>query len=161
MKYYVYYSLCRHTAGKSTVFGTALNYVILRLLGVDRDDRDATRARALLHHLGGANSIPSWGKFWLAVLGVYDWSGLNTLLPELWYIEEYHRYTVQVYTIFVAIVQLQCVHVCVIKYLPHDHFRILPTWLPIHPSSWWCHCRQVHNLYTYTIVIFTAFFENQ
>ena len=68
------------------MFGTALNYVTLRLLGVDRDDSDVTRARALLHHLGGANSIPSWGKFWLAVLGVYDWSGLNTLLPELWYV---------------------------------------------------------------------------
>lgn len=58
----------------------------LRLLGVDRDDGDLVRARSLLHSLGGASSIPSWGKFWLAVLGVYDWSGLNTLLPELWYI---------------------------------------------------------------------------
>ena len=75
---------CRHTAGKSTVFGTALNYVTMRLLGVDRDDRDLTRARAMLHQLGGAGSIPSWGKFWLAVLGVYEWSGMNTLLPELW-----------------------------------------------------------------------------
>ena len=74
----------RHIAGKSTVFGTALNYVTLRLLGVDRDDRDAVLARALLHSLGGATGIPSWGKFWLAVLGVYDWAGLNTLLPELW-----------------------------------------------------------------------------
>lgn len=75
----------RHIAGKSTVFGTALNYVTLRLLGVDRDDSDVIRARALLHSLGGASGIPSWGKFWLAVLGVYDWTGLNTLLPELWY----------------------------------------------------------------------------
>ena len=75
---------CRHTAGKSTVFGTALNYVTMWLLGVDRDDRDLTRARAMLHQLGGASCIPSWGKFWLAVLGVYEWSGVNTLLPELW-----------------------------------------------------------------------------
>ncbi|CAI8009857.1 Lanosterol synthase [Geodia barretti] len=22
--------------------------------------------------------------------------------------------------------------------------RILPSWLPIHPSTWWCHCRQVY-----------------
>lgn len=29
--------------------------------------------------------IPSWGKFWLAVLNVYSWEGLNTLFPELWY----------------------------------------------------------------------------
>ena len=66
------------------MFGTALNYVTMRLLGVDRDDRDLTRARAVLHQLGGASSIPSWGKFWLAVLGVYEWSGMNTPLPELW-----------------------------------------------------------------------------
>lgn len=42
----------RHTAGKSTVFGTALNYCTIRLLGVDREDADAVRARALLHKMG-------------------------------------------------------------------------------------------------------------
>lgn len=30
--------------------------------------------------------IPSWGKFWLAVLNVYSWEGLNTLFPEMWYV---------------------------------------------------------------------------
>lgn len=30
--------------------------------------------------------IPSWGKFWLAVLNVYSWEGMNTLLPEMWYV---------------------------------------------------------------------------
>ena len=75
---------CRHVVGKSTVFGTALNYVTMRLLGVDRDDPDIVRARGLLHQLGGAIGIPSWGKFWLSVLNVYDWDGVNTLLPELW-----------------------------------------------------------------------------
>lgn len=29
-------------------------------------------------------AIPSWGKFWLAVLNVYSWEGLNTLFPEMW-----------------------------------------------------------------------------
>ena len=56
----------------------------LRLLGADRDDPDAVRARSFLHQLGGAVSIPSWGKFWLSVLNVYDWDGVNSLLPELW-----------------------------------------------------------------------------
>lgn len=78
------YQICRHVAGKSTVFGTALNYVTMRLLGVDRDDPDIVRARGLLHQLGGVVGIPSWGKFWLSVLNVYDWDGVNTLLPELW-----------------------------------------------------------------------------
>ena len=33
---------------------------------------------------GGANYITSWGKFWLAVLGVYSWDGMNPLSPEMW-----------------------------------------------------------------------------
>eukprot|EP00731_Ephydatia_muelleri_P036512 Em0268g4a len=72
-----------YTEGKSTVFGTALNYVTMRLLGVARDDPDVARARTLLHHLGGAVCIPSWGKFWLAVLNMYYWNGVHCLLPEL------------------------------------------------------------------------------
>ena len=76
--------ILRHIAGKSTVFGTALNYVTMRLLGVDKDDPDINRARGLLHQFGGAVGIPSWGKFWLSVLSVYEWDGVNTLLPELW-----------------------------------------------------------------------------
>ena len=28
--------------------------------------------------------IPSWGKFWLSVLGVYEWKGLNPIPPEFW-----------------------------------------------------------------------------
>eukprot|EP00731_Ephydatia_muelleri_P008408 Em0004g746a len=60
-----------------------LNYVTMRLLGVARDDPDVARARTLLHHLGGAVCIPSWGKFWLAVLNVYHWNGVHCLLPEL------------------------------------------------------------------------------
>lgn len=35
---------------------------------------------------GGAVGIPSWGKFWLAILNVYSWEGMNTLFPEMWYI---------------------------------------------------------------------------
>eukprot|EP00731_Ephydatia_muelleri_P038753 Em0893g1a len=45
--------------------------------------RDVARARTLLHHLGGAVCIPSWGKFWLAVLNVYHWNGVHCLFPEL------------------------------------------------------------------------------
>ena len=70
------------------MFGTVLNYVALRLLGVVREDSDVVRARALLQSLGGATGVPSWGKFFLALLGVYEWSGLNSLLPELWYMHD-------------------------------------------------------------------------
>ena len=32
----------------------------------------------------GVLAIPSWGKFWLAVLDLYDYRGLNPLPPELY-----------------------------------------------------------------------------
>ncbi|WFD32203.1 lanosterol synthase [Malassezia sp. CBS 17886] len=73
-----------HVEGKSTVFGTALNYVVLRIVGVHADHPMMVRARNTLHRLGGASAIPSWGKLWLAILNVYDWDGLNPVPPELW-----------------------------------------------------------------------------
>ncbi|KAJ8094618.1 Lanosterol synthase (Oxidosqualene--lanosterol cyclase) [Marasmius tenuissimus] len=72
-----------HVEGESTVFGTGLNYVSLRLLGVSADHPACVKARQLLHRLGGAVAIPTWGKFWLALLNVYDWAGVNSPFPEL------------------------------------------------------------------------------
>ncbi len=37
-----------------------------------------------IHKGGGAIYITSWGKFWLAVLGVYSWDGMNPTPPEMW-----------------------------------------------------------------------------
>ncbi|MEW5319594.1 MAG: hypothetical protein WDW38_010738 [Sanguina aurantia] len=37
-----------------------------------------------IHSRGGATFITSWGKFWLAVLGVFSWDGMNPLTPEMW-----------------------------------------------------------------------------
>ncbi|KAI8827407.1 terpenoid cyclases/protein prenyltransferase alpha-alpha toroid [Chytriomyces cf. hyalinus JEL632] len=72
-----------HIESPSTVFGTALNYVALRLLDVHQDDPACVKARAHLHKLGGATGIPSWGKFWLSILNVYEWEGNNPVPPEL------------------------------------------------------------------------------
>lgn len=41
-----------HTEGPPTVFGCALNYICLRLLGLSPEDPVMVRARALLHKLG-------------------------------------------------------------------------------------------------------------
>lgn len=73
-----------HIEGHSTMFGTGLSYVAARILGVQADDDLAQRARAWIHSRGGATYITSWGKFWLAVLGVYSWDGMNPLPPEMW-----------------------------------------------------------------------------
>ncbi|CAI9099026.1 OLC1v1035780C1 [Oldenlandia corymbosa var. corymbosa] len=76
-----------HIEDRSTMFCTALIYVSLRLLGEPADGgRNGTMEKArnwILDH-GGCTFIPSWGKLWLSVLGVYDWSGNNPLPPELW-----------------------------------------------------------------------------
>ncbi|KAL0089579.1 terpenoid cyclases/protein prenyltransferase alpha-alpha toroid [Phycomyces blakesleeanus] len=73
-----------HIEGISTVFGTALNYVALRILGLGPDHTAMVKARTKLHELGGATGAPAWGKFWLAALGVYEWEGMNPVPPELW-----------------------------------------------------------------------------
>ena len=68
------------------MFGTVLNYVTLRLLGQapDGGDRTMEKGRAWILDHGGATAIPSWGKMWLSVLGVFDWIGNNPLPPEIW-----------------------------------------------------------------------------
>ncbi|EEB05605.1 lanosterol synthase Erg7 [Schizosaccharomyces japonicus yFS275] len=78
-----------HTEGESTVFGTVMNYVVLRLLGMEADHPVAAKARHCLHGLGGAIGAPHWGKFWLACLNVYSWDGVNPIPPELWMLPEW------------------------------------------------------------------------
>ncbi|KAH6575441.1 hypothetical protein BASA60_005028 [Batrachochytrium salamandrivorans] len=73
-----------HIEGVSTCFGTSLNYVALRLLGSPANDPVCVKARDTLWKLGGACGVPAWGKFWLSVLNVYDWSGNSPIPPELW-----------------------------------------------------------------------------
>ncbi|KAK1361098.1 Terpene cyclase/mutase family member [Heracleum sosnowskyi] len=75
-----------HIEGASTMFGTALTYVTLRLLGEGANDGQGAMEKGrqwILDH-GGATSITSWGKMWLTVLGVFEWSGNNPLPPEIW-----------------------------------------------------------------------------
>jgi len=97
--------LFRHIECPSTVYGTTMQYVALRVLGLPADHPDIVRAREFLHKHGGAVGIPSWGKFWMCTLGLFKWEGMNPVPPELWY---------------------------------------LPSWLPVHPSKFWCHCRVVY-----------------
>jgi squalene/oxidosqualene cyclase-like protein len=78
-----------HIEGKSTMFGTAMQYVSLRLLGLSADDPEMIAARKWIHQNGTALGIPSWGKFYLSVLGVYEWEGCNSLFPEMWLFPEW------------------------------------------------------------------------
>ncbi len=72
-----------HEHPPANLFVTTLVYVAARLLGVERDDSLIKAARPFLH-AEGVRAIPSWGKFWLALLNLYDWRGVNAILPELW-----------------------------------------------------------------------------
>lgn len=94
-----------HIESPSTMFGTVLNYVALRLAGVDADDPACKKGREFMQQHGGALYAPSWAKFWLACLGVYDWDGIAPVPPEMW---------------------------------------MLPSWFPLHPGRFWCHCRMVY-----------------
>ncbi len=73
-----------HLEGKGYLFTTVLNYVALRLMGVPTTDPHAQRALAFIGARGGAAAVPSWGKYWLAVLNLYSWEGCHPVPPELW-----------------------------------------------------------------------------
>lgn len=78
-----------HIEDKSTMYGTVLQYTALRLLGEPADSPVALNARRWIHENGGATGVPSWGKFYLSVLGAYEWDGCNSLFPELWIFPEW------------------------------------------------------------------------
>ncbi|KAJ7982156.1 Terpene cyclase/mutase family member [Quillaja saponaria] len=76
-----------HIEGHSTMFCTSLNYICLRILGEGSDggqDNACTRARNWILDHGGVTYIPSWGKIWLSILGLFEWSGCNPMPPEFW-----------------------------------------------------------------------------
>ncbi|KAK9909494.1 hypothetical protein WJX75_003160 [Coccomyxa subellipsoidea] len=73
-----------HIEGHSTMFGTALSYVTMRILGLPAEDEVCESARRWILDHEGATHITSWGKFWLAVLGCYSWDGMNPTPPEIW-----------------------------------------------------------------------------
>lgn len=75
-----------HSVDKSTCYGTTMNYIALRLLGMLPDHEVLVKARKTLHRLGGAIKNPHWGKAWLSILNLYDWEGVNPAPPELWLI---------------------------------------------------------------------------
>ncbi len=73
-----------HPLDEESLFVTTLVYVAARLLGAGADEPWLKPARQLFAREGGVQAIPSWGKVWLAVLGLYEWDGINPILPEAW-----------------------------------------------------------------------------
>ncbi|KAG6730649.1 hypothetical protein I3842_01G091200 [Carya illinoinensis] len=85
---YIYYGgWGLHIEGHSTMFCTTLSYICMRILGegpeVGQENACARARKWILDH-GGVTHIPSWGKTWLSILGVFEWIGSNPMLPEFW-----------------------------------------------------------------------------
>jgi squalene cyclase len=73
-----------HPLSPSTLFITTLCYVALRLLGEAPDGAAAGPALGWIRrHEEGVEAVPSWGKLWLAFLGLYPYEGITPIPPEL------------------------------------------------------------------------------
>lgn len=79
-----------HGEGGPYVFMTGLGYVALRLLGLPADHPLCAPALAWLRSQpGGVTAIPSWGKFWLSMIGLYEYEGMNPIPPELFLLPDW------------------------------------------------------------------------
>ena len=73
-----------HPFDEGSLFVTTLVYVAARLLGAGSNEPWLRGARRMFARERGVQRIPTWGKVWLAFLGLYDWEGINPILPEVW-----------------------------------------------------------------------------
>ncbi|GMH96001.1 hypothetical protein TrVE_jg11003 [Triparma verrucosa] len=70
-----------HIEGGSTMFGTVMCYVGLRLLGASRTELEDSRKFIIDN--GTATCTSSWAKFYLCVLGVMKWESHNSTPIEM------------------------------------------------------------------------------
>jgi lanosterol synthase len=73
---------------RPSLFSTSLAYVAVRMLGASADEPYVRRMRRWIADEGSPCGAAPWGKFVLAVLGLYDWEGVSPVLPELWLLPE-------------------------------------------------------------------------
>ncbi|XP_078153998.1 cycloartenol Synthase-like [Carex rostrata] len=100
-----------HAEMPSCMICTALNYTALRLLGEEADEEAMHMARKWIHDRGGVTMIASWGKLLLSVLGVYEWSGMMPMPPELFLLPSFlpihpGKYFCRIRLILVAFIYL-------------------------------------------------------
>jgi lanosterol synthase len=73
-----------HPQSHAYLFVTTLVYVAARLLGEQPGSNLLAPAAAwLTHHEEGIGALPTWGRFWLSLLGLYDRDALVVPPPEL------------------------------------------------------------------------------
>lgn len=64
-----------HIESPSTMFGTVICYLAVRLLGAKKDEEWIVKGREFIVKEGGAIMTSSWAKFWLCLIGCMDWKG--------------------------------------------------------------------------------------
>lgn len=95
LKAYLASKACRdggwgiHSTGERTVTGTAINYIVMRILGMCPDEPLMANARAFLLSQGGAVRSSIWGKLWMAIMGIVDWDIVHPIPPEIWLLPEW------------------------------------------------------------------------
>ena len=72
-----------HSEAPGSLFVTVLAYVALRVMGLPADDPRPAAARHWLRaQPDSVTVVTSWGRMWLAMLGLYEYEGINPLSPE-------------------------------------------------------------------------------
>ena len=73
-----------HIESPSTMFGSCMCYIALRLLGEPASTRAMAKGREFIRSHGGGVYTGSWAKFYMCLLGVMDWRGHPVIPPEMW-----------------------------------------------------------------------------
>ncbi|MGH7866116.1 MAG: hypothetical protein ACREP9_00460, partial [Candidatus Dormibacteraceae bacterium] len=73
----------RHATGPADLSLTIEGYLALRMLGLEPAADPMIRAREIIRGLGGIPEAGLLSKLWLALFGLYPWSQLPRLRPEL------------------------------------------------------------------------------
>lgn len=68
-----------HIESPSTMFGTVICYLAVRLLGAKKDEEWIVKGREFIVKEGGAIMTSSWAKFWLCLIGCMDWKGKHAV----------------------------------------------------------------------------------
>ena len=71
--------------GPADLSTTIEAYVALKVLGVDPDGNEMRKALAVILRAGGVVNARVFTKIWLALFGIYPWSGVPSLPPEIVY----------------------------------------------------------------------------
>jgi squalene-hopene/tetraprenyl-beta-curcumene cyclase len=72
-----------YPGGPPDVGGSIKAYFALKLAGVDPEEPEMVRARAVIHRLGGPARANTFTKIYLALFGQYPWRGTPVIPPEI------------------------------------------------------------------------------